>query len=200
MKNPRNVFDYIYQKEGVAPWTFEEPPEQLVELVENGTLKPCRMLDIGCGEGYISLYFASKGFDVTGIDISGNAVSLAKKHAKERGLRCKFLQTNWKDLDGRYDFILDWRFLHEITDEKEREQYVRMVSGLLAKGGIYLSAAFSGGGLRKSPIGVLLCLADDSSLEKLFSRFDIIEKKNIRLPQKEVLGGVRGYFFLMKKK
>jgi 2-polyprenyl-3-methyl-5-hydroxy-6-metoxy-1,4-benzoquinol methylase len=203
-----NVFDYIYQKEGAAPWTFSEPPKELVKLVESSVLKPCKMLDVGCGEGYISSYFASKGFDVTGVDASGNAINFAKKHAKELGVKCKFLRMDWKELSGSYDFILDWRFLHEITDEEERKEYVKLVSRLLVKDGIYLSAAFSGefkkwgkGKLRKSPTGVVLCLASSNDLEKLFgTHFNIAEKKMIKLPQKEVLGGITSYSFLMKKK
>ncbi len=200
-----NVFDHIYQKEGKAPWTFKEPPKELVELVDSGALKPCKMLDVGCGEGYISAYFASKGFDVTGVDISANAIGLANRHAKKKGVKCKFIRLGWRGLDGKYDFVLDWRFLHEITDEKEREKYAAIVSGLLRKDGIYLSVAFSGEPrkrkLRKSPIGVLLYLPANRDLEKLFgAHFNILEKKMIKLPQKEVLGSVTSYFFLMKKK
>ncbi len=37
------------------------------------------MLDIGCGKGRHSVQLASKGFDVTGIDLSEHSITKAKK-------------------------------------------------------------------------------------------------------------------------
>ena len=195
-----NIFDYIYQKEHRAPWTFPEPSEQLVDILTG--VRPCRVLDVGCGEGYISIYLASIGFDVTGIDISGNAINLARKHAQEAGVKCNFIRLDWKDLGslpGKFDLIIDWRFLHEISGA-ERKEYVELVSKLLADKGNYLSCAFAQG-KRKSPIGVELYMASDNDLEKLFKPyFKILQKGHFKLPQRDVLGGVKSYLFLMKKK
>lgn len=49
-------------------------------------LKPaanCRMLDIACGRGRHSRFLASKGFDVTGIDISFDSIAYAKQAESE---------------------------------------------------------------------------------------------------------------------
>ena len=46
-------------------------------------LEPARgssMLDLGCGSGRHSRYLASMGFDVTGLDLSAESISLAKQH------------------------------------------------------------------------------------------------------------------------
>ena len=72
-------FEKVYERPGAA-WTREEPPEELKELVESGKIKPCKVIDIGCGEGFYSIYLASKGFDVLGIDISENAIKYAKEN------------------------------------------------------------------------------------------------------------------------
>jgi len=76
MSKDKEIFEKIYKKRAV--WTESEPPKELVESIETGKIKPCRVLDVGCGEGFYAIYLASKGFDVTGIDISRNAIKLAR--------------------------------------------------------------------------------------------------------------------------
>ena len=45
-----------------------------------------KILDVGAGNGSLSLLFAEMGHDVVGIDISEGMLSVAKKKAKERGV------------------------------------------------------------------------------------------------------------------
>lgn len=62
-----------------------------------------KILDVGCGAGSHALYLQEKGFDVTGIDISANAIEACKL----RGLK-KIKVQNILDLDAseKYDTIL----------------------------------------------------------------------------------------------
>lgn len=39
----------------------------------------CKILDIGCGTGYLFLEFLQRGFEVTGIDISPDMIGVLKK-------------------------------------------------------------------------------------------------------------------------
>ena len=48
-----------------------------------GDVKGKHMLDAGCGEGYLSRYYASKGAIVTGVDFSQNLIEIAKKKSKD---------------------------------------------------------------------------------------------------------------------
>ncbi|MEA1906321.1 MAG: class I SAM-dependent methyltransferase [Euryarchaeota archaeon] len=52
---------------------------------EFGTEK-LRILDVGAGNGSLSLLFADMGHDVVGIDISDGMLSVARNKAKERGV------------------------------------------------------------------------------------------------------------------
>ena len=42
------------------------------------------MLDLACGAGRHSIYLASKGFEVTGIDLSEKNIQLARQHEHEK--------------------------------------------------------------------------------------------------------------------
>jgi len=41
--------------------------------------EPNKVLDIGCGIGNHSIYFAEQGLDTVGVDISKPAISLARE-------------------------------------------------------------------------------------------------------------------------
>ena len=77
--------DSIYRNMSLEeiPWNIETLPEALVELVETDKVKPCKTIDLGCGAGNYTIYFASIGFDVAGIDISPSAIKLARENAKK---------------------------------------------------------------------------------------------------------------------
>jgi SAM-dependent methyltransferase len=74
---------------------------------------PGSALDLACGTGRNALYLAEKGYEVTAIDISPQAIALAEQAARE-----KRLKINWivADLDayaipGQYDLIVISFFL-----------------------------------------------------------------------------------------
>lgn len=97
---------------------------------------PKKILDIGCGAGTLSLYYAKKGNNVTGIDISKNAVGSANESAKILRLNnVRFSQVNFpKSLPvGKYDFIILTEVLEHLKDD---ELALRKINSLLNKGGI----------------------------------------------------------------
>jgi SAM-dependent methyltransferase len=53
-------------------------------LLEEVDLKTnAKILDLACGKGRHSQYFASLGHDVTGVDLSANSIAIAKENEKE---------------------------------------------------------------------------------------------------------------------
>jgi len=78
---------------------FEKMPkmEQNALLLSNG-----KVLDVGCGAGSHSLYLQEKGFDVTPIDISPNAI----KACQLRGLKKAIVQDVMSIKEEQFDTIL----------------------------------------------------------------------------------------------
>ena len=169
------------------PWNIKEPPALLVDLVESGWVQPCDAVDLGCGAGNYAVWFASKGFRMTGLDLAPRAVELAQRRAEEEGVACQFVNRDMTDVvgdfDNAFDFAYDWEVLHHIFPER-REQYVRNVHRMLRPGGKYFSLCFSEdepasfggeGKYRKTPIGTTLYFSSEDELRRLFEPLFVIE-------------------------
>jgi SAM-dependent methyltransferase len=169
------------------PWNFEAPPDALVRFVTSGKIRPCRTVDLGCGTGNYALYFAGLGFDVTGIDSSPAAITIAIKNAEKRGVACRFivgdLLGDMHELQETFDFGFDWELLHTIYPE-DRATYIQNLVGLLNPGALYLSVSFSeqdpqfggSGKYRPTPAGTTLYFSSEAELRELFSREFIIRE------------------------
>lgn len=94
----------------VAPCTLIPRPdtETLVRQVLTLTLSPqASILDLGTGTGAIALALAKEkpSWNLTGLDVSEEAVLLATRNAKELGLlNCQFKQSDWYSRVGLNQF------------------------------------------------------------------------------------------------
>src|SRR5262245_32846862 len=52
------------------------------------------MLDLGCGTGRHATYLASKGFDVTGLDLSAESIAMARQNA---GRNLRFVRGDMRE-------------------------------------------------------------------------------------------------------
>ncbi len=114
--------------------TVEDLPEPACLLKKNtALLSGGKALDIAMGMGQNSIFLASKGFDVTGIDLSSNAVNLASKAAEKKGVKINAVQ---KDIltfpieKNSYDLIINFNFL-------EREIIDSVKNGLKKRGLVF---------------------------------------------------------------
>lgn len=173
MSTVKDLLDEAYKKIDTVPWDSSEPPQELVELIEQGKIKPGKALDIGCGTGYYSIYLAGKGFDVTGIDVSENAIREATKKAVGLKAKVKFIALDALEISSladTYDFVLEWGLLHFVMPEF-REKYVKDVASKINKGGKYIVLTFNdqspewGGG--KYRVGITRTPLYYSSMDEL---------------------------------
>jgi ubiquinone/menaquinone biosynthesis C-methylase UbiE len=78
--------------------------------------KPGKALDVGIGMGRNSLWLASKGWEVTGIDISDAGIKLAQDAARKQGLKLNTVLVSADDFDygtDQYDLVIGM-FMHQI--------------------------------------------------------------------------------------
>jgi len=192
------------------PWNIETTPDALVELVETGELKPCKAVDLGCGAGNYAIYLAGKGFDVTGIDISPEAIKIAVENSRKKNADVNFLAADLlgdlNEVTESFDFAYDWEVLHHIYPDK-RKRYVENVYKILNAGGEYLSVCFSDkspqfggkGKYRDTPLGTRLYFSSEDELHDLFTPYFIIrEIKTIEIKGKTA-NHLVNYVFMAKK-
>ncbi len=210
MDQKSEKFEDIYSKPNNAPWTYSQIPKELTDLIKSEVISPPgKILEIGCGEGHQAIFLAKEGFDVTAIDRSRNAIQFAKQNANEQRATVKFKVQEYHQLGSykeKFDFIFDWRFLHEITNEAERSKYVHSISKLLKPKGVYLSISFNGdsdfmgtGKLRKSPAGIEIYFSALADLRKLVEEhLTVLDSKIITVPQKPNLNIKANYILAQK--
>jgi SAM-dependent methyltransferase len=98
------------------PWEIGGPQPALAALAERRAAAG-EVLDIGCGTGENALRFAAEGYQVTGVDISPDAVERARRRAAERGIEAEFAVGDALDLSayrGRFGTVIDCGCFHSL--------------------------------------------------------------------------------------
>jgi SAM-dependent methyltransferase len=74
-------WDRQWQNPEFSPhWKTGEPQKELVEAIDSGWFpKDQRVIDVGCGNGEVSRWLATQGFDVLGLDYSAKAIEEARR-------------------------------------------------------------------------------------------------------------------------
>lgn len=103
-KNKTYVFDLI-------GWHLWGPKKAQDKEFMNRIKKPGKVLDYGCGAGFISLNLARKGHDVTLMDFDNPPFKFAKFVAEKLELKCEFITVNEMEENielqtGTFDYIL----------------------------------------------------------------------------------------------
>ena len=109
-------------------------------------LKPPKeslMLDIGCGRGRHSIQLATKGFDVTGIDLSQESIRIAKEKENDHlhfflhDMRLPF----WINyFDYAFNFFTSFGYFNT---RREHNNAIRTISESLKPGGVFVIDYFN---------------------------------------------------------
>lgn len=150
IRRAATMWDGVYAKPEPIMNTF--PNRFLASSVEG--IKPGRALDIGMGQGRNSLYLASQGWDVTGVDISAKGIEIARKEASARKLKLNAVQAEFSTFDLGID---QWDLIGEIYQHGLIVAYAERVVKSLRPNGLLIVEGFhkdvNDVGLTGQPIG-----------------------------------------------
>lgn len=118
-------------------------PSQFAVFVDGELTGPHRIIDIGCGTGRDSIYFAQVGHDVVGVDASEAAVRGCRAVVDEFSLCAEFVESSILSdnlaarlASDRGPTVIYARFfLHAVTEEEEGA-FLRLAARLTRPGDI----------------------------------------------------------------
>jgi len=140
-------WEKVYSEVNLAriPWNSDKPDHELTELIDSKKIVPCYVLDVGCGTGTDAIYLASKGADVSAIDISHEAIRIAREKAEKAGIKVNFMVGDFLETEFEkelFDFVNDRGFFHVINPLR-REEFAAKVSRILKSQGFYYLRCWS---------------------------------------------------------
>ena len=100
-----------------------------------------RILDIGCGGGFLSNYLAAQGHTVIGIDLAADALKVA--HLHDASGRVEYVEGDAYRLpfpNGSFDAVCSMDFLEHV---EEPELAIREAARLVAPDGLFIFHTFS---------------------------------------------------------
>ena len=135
-------WDARYQQDQRPSWDTGRPSSHLKRWVEDKTLQPGRVVELGCGTGVNAVYLAEQGFQVTAIDVAPTALQLAQERATAAGVKVNWIQADVlapPPLEA-FDLIFDRGCYHGVR-RPDPSRYVEVVKKLCRPGGRVLILA-----------------------------------------------------------
>ncbi|ASQ46076.1 Ubiquinone biosynthesis O-methyltransferase [Legionella clemsonensis] len=106
-----------WDKDGPLKTLHDINPVRLEFIKKNCSLDKKRVLDVGCGGGILSEAMASEGAQVTGLDLSEEALEAAKSHAVSHQLKIDYLCCPIEDYEHPgFDIITCMEMLEHVPD------------------------------------------------------------------------------------
>jgi cyclopropane fatty-acyl-phospholipid synthase-like methyltransferase len=158
------------------------------------------ILEAGCGSGRDALHYAREGFEVTGTEISENALRWARERAQAEGLRVTWLRDDLAETGlspASFDAAVAIHLIH-LQTAPLRQRMVNQLWQLTRDGGLIAMVNYSTSeagfttwdpypepNSRVDPKGKLVHFFDAADLSALFpaDRFDLLTFEGVDLAE-----------------
>jgi 2-polyprenyl-3-methyl-5-hydroxy-6-metoxy-1,4-benzoquinol methylase len=138
-KSKRWEAAYVQRAQGLVPlqWESPRPVRALVELFGKPGFNPRRVLELGCGNGMNAVFMASRGCQVTAVDVSHTALEMAREQQRVAGVDIELVEGDIFELPlnrQAYDFVFDRGMFHHVQ-VFHYEDYKELVAERLTPNG-----------------------------------------------------------------
>jgi 2-polyprenyl-6-hydroxyphenyl methylase/3-demethylubiquinone-9 3-methyltransferase len=123
------------QSKTIAPWVVQKIQSSF------GERRDVKILDVGCGAGFLSNRLAVEKYDVTGLDLSQESLDVAKRHDATGSVQ--YRQGDAMNLpfkDESFEVISAMDFLEHVEDP---ENLVKEIGRVLKPNGLFLYHTFN---------------------------------------------------------
>jgi len=174
-----DFFRTQYGKETFHPVGFRLRMRRDLNLIKrhlNGK-KITKALCVGCGEGNFEIMLSPYAEKIIALDISPEAIDLAKKNAKHHGItNIEFCRKSFEDLnwDDQFDAIICIAFLHHIPENDLSQFLLNCNKHLKTRGFLYSSDPNADGILRWA--GRIL-------LGKNYNKYHSKDERELKIPE-----------------
>lgn len=140
-----NFWDIAYREgDYLEHWEYPHPPQELVSILATGLIPPGgTVLDVGCGGGREAIFLAQCGFRTIGVDLSSEALKIARQRSSAAVIEVDWRLGDVLDLpvtDASVDFVTDRGCFHLIDEDcrpdfaAEIERVLRPCGSILVRG------------------------------------------------------------------
>ena len=133
-----NEFAYLYDKL-INDVDYKKWVDYYFKIFKRYGLSPKLGLDLGCGTGNLTVEFANRGIEMTGVDISEDMLMVARE--KSEGMDILYLNQDMCDFElyGTVDFIVSsLDCMNYITDKRDLLRVMKLVNNYLEPGGLFI--------------------------------------------------------------
>ena len=164
--------------------------------------KTAAIIDVGGGASVLVDDLLDNGFtNITVLDISSNALSVAKKRLGSRSNKINWINSDIKDIkipDNSIDLWHDRAVFHFLTEESDKKSYVSIMSSAVKPGGYIIIAPFAEDGPTKCSGLPVVRYSAESLSKQVGKEFALVntEKNEHHTPS----GNVQNFRYCVFKK
>ncbi len=173
---PRSPWDQEYEKTPHS-YVWGTAPSALAREFVAVLPARARVLDLGCGEGRDSVFFAAHGLDVTGLDPSHAGLRKAERLAAQRGVHVRWIESALPALPplGDFDLVYSCGSIHYVA-RADRPGLFRRLREMTKPGGRHAHIVFTDRSIYRERGEVVVYFQPDE-LARLFTPREILRRE-----------------------